>query len=36
MGSVKSTSKRVIERRVELGFAVFASSEVNAVFLVQT
>lgn len=37
MGSVKSTSKRVIECRVELGFAVLASFEVDAAaFLVQT
>ncbi|PNX80908.1 hypothetical protein L195_g036922, partial [Trifolium pratense] len=30
MGSMKSTSKRVVEGRVKLGFAVLASSEVDA------
>ena len=30
MGSVKATSKRVVEGRVKLGFAVLASSELDA------
>lgn len=36
MGSVKSASTRVIEGRVELGFAVLASSEIDAVLLVES
>lgn len=38
MGSMKSTSKRVVELRVKLGFAVLASSEVDvaAGFVVGT
>lgn len=37
MGSMKSTSKRVVEGRVKLGFAVLASSEVDATgFVVGT
>lgn len=37
MSSMKSTSKRVVEGRVELGFAVLASSEVDAAgFVVGT
>jgi hypothetical protein len=33
---MKSTSKRVVEGRVELGFAVLASSEDAAAFVVGT